>query len=388
MDSQTAIIIGTGPSGLMAGTILVRNGWKVIFFDHNKAPARKFLVAGHGGFNLTNNESLDQFVLRYDCALIRNAVKKFTKDDFIKFLKEIGIETFVGSSGKIFPVKGIKPIQVLKCWIDFLESHGATFNYSSELIDFSEETVVTNQKGKILNSNFGVLILALGGASWKKTGSSGEWKKLLEKKGIECKPFEAGNSGIVCKNWNELKPKEGKHIKNCRIFSANNYKEGDIVITQFGLEGAPVYALNPQFRSGENVYIDFKPMLSRRQVFEKLVQSKSSSEGLRNLKLSNEVVSIFKNQLSKEEFLDRARLTEHIKSFLIPFKEFRPIDEVISTKGGVSLSELDEHFQLKKFPGIFCIGEMVDWDAPTGGYLIQGCVSSGYVSGKFILDQS
>lgn len=384
MDSQTAIIIGTGPSGLMAGTILVRNGWKVLFFDHNKAPARKFLVAGHGGFNLTNNEGLDQFILKYDCDLIKNAVKNFTKDGFIHFLREIGIETFVGSSGKIFPVKGIKPIQVLKCWIDFLEANGATFNYSSELIDFSNENVITSQKGKIQNSKFGVLILALGGASWKKTGSTGEWKKLLEKKGIECKSFEASNSGIVCKDWDELKNREGKFIKNCRVYSSNKFKEGDLTITINGLEGAPIYAFNPEFRLGENVFIDFKPTLSYEQVLEKLLKAKNSSEGIRDLKLSNEINLIFKKYLNKEEFLDKNKLADNIKSFPIPFQELNAIDEVISTKGGVSLSELDDHFQLKKFAGIFCIGEMVDWDAPTGGYLIQGCVSSGYVSGKFI----
>lgn len=381
-------IVGTGPSALMAATVLSQNGVKVVLFDQKKAPARKFLVAGHGGFNLTNNEDIEAFILKYDQKIIKDAVELFNKDDFRDFLLSIGIETFVGSSGKIFPIKGIKPIEVLQNWLSLLKKLEVEIKLNHTLIDFGKNNLVFESKNETINFSCDAIIFALGGGSWEKTGSNSKWLSLFEKKGIKCKTFSSGNSGFVLKNHVALWEFKGTFIKNCNVFSSTNEKKGDLVITDYGIEGAPVYALNRSFREGEKIFIDFKPDLNIESILTKLRESKNPSEGLKALKLSKGAVQYIKSLLSKEEFQNLNVLALKIKKLEIEIDSLRPIDEVISTVGGVEMDQIDTCFRLKNIPSIYCIGEMLDWDAPTGGYLIQACVSSGFVAGRTILNQS
>jgi len=357
-------IVGTGPAALMAGTALLESGHNVHFFDQLKAPARKFLVAGHGGFNLTHSEMIDEFVNKYDSELLRESVRDFTSADFIGFLKVIGIETYVGSSGKIFPVKGVKPIEVLNAWLDHLRKRGAEFNMEHRLIDFSANSVVFNAKGTLKEQVFDRIIFALGGGSWSRTGSDGKWVDLFRTKGIAVRDLTASNSGFELRSNKKLHVLEGLPIKNCKVYSDRIEKYGDTVLTTYGIEGAPIYALNAEFRHGQSIFIDLKP------------------------DLSVGAIGILKMYLTKEEFLEKEILAPRIKKLALPVRGIRPLNEVISSVGGIHSVAIDTNFQLHAFPGIYCIGEMVDWDAPTGGYLIQGSVASGMKAARSILGQS
>jgi uncharacterized flavoprotein (TIGR03862 family) len=388
MKNKSVAIIGTGPSGLMAGTVLAENGWKVIFFDHKKAPARKFLVAGNGGFNLTNTDPLSSFNEKYDQQLIKDAVANFTNDDFRDFLKKIGIETYAGSSGKVFPIKGIKPIMVLTKWLEYLDKFDVEYQYEHKLIDFSSGQLKMEFHKEVKNFSFDKLIFAMGGASWTKTGSTGEWMDLFSQKKIICNTFRSSNSGIIFKSSFDLIQLEGQFIKNCKVFSTSFERLGDITITKTGLEGAPIYALNKEFRIGATVFIDLKPNVNIEKITKIIMQSKNNTEGLRKLSFSKTTIAFLKLLLDKEEFKNPESLATSIKKLEIPFADFQPINEVISTIGGVSFDSLFPTFELQSIPNAYCVGEMLDWDAPTGGYLIQACIASGFYAGKSIVAYS
>lgn len=253
------------------------------------------------------------------------------------------------------------------------------------VIDFSQSSLTVESDGKKEEIPFDYLVLALGGGSWEKTGSDGKWIELFQAKNIAVSPLKASNSGIVLyENW--LGDLAGKILKNVVVSCNDQSCSGDLVCTEYGLEGKPVYAVNRALREQEKpqISIDFKPQVSAEKILAILKKAKSPSLGLKELKLGEVAVFWIKNFVSKEKFMNPKELTKLIKQFPIGIKGFRPLDEVISTAGGVETSELDEYGSLKQFPNVFCAGEMINWDAPTGGYLIQGCVSSGYVAGKTI----
>jgi uncharacterized flavoprotein (TIGR03862 family) len=388
MNPKKIGIVGTGPAALMAGTILAENGFKVHFFDQKKAPARKFLVAGHGGFNLTHSQQITDFIENYDKQIIKTAVREYTNVDFQNFLDKINIPTYTGSSGKIFPLKGIKPIDVLKNWLDYLKNKGAIFSMDNELVDFSGTSIVMRSKGQDRTFDFDSVIFALGGASWSKTGSTGKWLDLFRSKEIVCSTFESSNSGFVLPIASELVDFAGVSIKNCRLFSERMQRMGDIVITEYGIEGSPVYAMNWDYRSGNPIYVDFKPSLEEKEIIARMHKSKNSTDALRQLKLSKGAIALIKASLLKEEFTNLLELTKGVKKLKLSIDCLRPLDEVISTIGGIEPSQLTSDFELKSIPNVYCVGEMVDWDAPTGGFLIQGCVSSGAKAARKIADQS
>ena len=390
MSTKKVGIVGMGPAGLMAGTILLEQGFEVHFFDHKKAAGRKFLVAGHGGFNLTHSESIELFQEKYNHTYLKNAFHQFDNEDWRNWLQsKIGIETFVGSSGKIFPIKGIKPIEVLSNWLDKIISLGGKINYSHKLIDFSENKAIFSHIGNEINFSFDYLVLALGGASWKKTGSTGEWKELLDSKNIECTNFVSSNSGFEIEDWHKMAEMEGQTLKNTDTSFGSISRKGDVVISSYGLEGTPVYFVNKEFRENNSgfVSIDLKPTKTQEEIIEILLKSKNTTEGLKNLNLSKTAIQLLKKWTSKEDYSDVKILSSSIKKMRFKPTSLRPIDEVISTIGGISMESITEYFQLKNYPTIYCCGEMLDWDAPTGGYLIQGCVSSGFVVGKAISKQ-
>lgn len=369
---------------MMAATQLLKSDCEIILFDQKASVGRKFLVAGDGGFNLTHSETPSEFREKYDSEWIKKTLRQFSNKDWIRFLKQIGIETQVGSSGKIFPADEIKPIQVLNAWKEFLAPK-VTFSLNTRLLDFNSTQVTVEREGKTEKLNFDYLVLALGGKSWSVTGSDGAWVPALEQKGIAMNPFQASNSGLVLyENW--LGDLEGKILKNIQTSCGNQTCAGDLVCTSYGLEGKPAYAINAALRKMEKPVfkVDLKPQMTKEKIFEILKKAKNPSQGLKELKLGEVALFWIKNFVSKERFLNPKELSSAIKEFSIGIKGFRPIDEVISCAGGVASSEISESGELNQFPNVFVAGEMIDWDAPTGGYLIQGCVSSGYVSGRAI----
>lgn len=384
-NKKSVGIVGTGPAGLMAGTLLLEKGIDVQFFDHNKAVARKFLVAGHGGFNLTNAADVLFFQGQYNHPFLKDAVSRYSAQDFREFLNKIKIPTYVGSSGKIFPQQGIKPISVLANWKNYLHHLGAQFHMEHELQDFNENELTFECKGETKKYTFDFVVFALGGGSWAVTGSNGEWLEIFKRKGIETLSFTASNSGFECDVAEILSDYEGKLLKNVRAFSENSEKMGDIVITKYGLEGAPIYAMNLPYREGKSVYLDFKPDLSSEELLNKISKGKTITDGLKYAKIHPAVIHLLKNILDRNTFIKTEELVAKIKQFKLNIAGVRPVDEVISTVGGVSMNEIDSTFALNIFENIFCVGEMLDWDAPTGGYLIQGAVSSGAVAANEIV---
>lgn len=378
MEDDQIIIIGAGPAGLMAAQILAEKGFKVHVYEQNKAAARKFLVAGNGGFNLTHSEELDHFIQKYEAKEIQQIVKSFDNQKVIQWLLDLGITTYVGSSGKIFPTKNFKPIQVLKAWLEMLEKLGVVFHYEHTFINFDDTTVYLKNNDQTISIKYSKLILAMGGGSWKKTGSDAKWVEILAQKNIEITPLQSANSGY---NTNVIfRHLQGQYLKNIEVSFEKEEKTGEIVFTKYGIEGSPIYNLN-RFTRKHNfpltLNIDLKPNLSESEIREQLNgSSKISSVLKRNLKLSTTAINLLKT-LDKESYLDLNNLAKTIKKFPIEVLSFRPIDEVISTAGGVAFSALNSQLELRDFPNVYCAGEMIDWEAPTGGYLLQACFSTG-----------
>lgn len=377
-DNQI-IIIGAGPAGLMAAQTLAEKGCKVQIFEQNKAAARKFLVAGHGGFNLTHSEELETFIQKYDAPEIRNIVKSFDNKSVVNWLSDLGITTYTGSSGKIFPTKNFKPIQVLKAWLDRLEQLGVTIHYDHTFIDFTDDEVTLRNREKKITVQYTKLILAMGGGSWKKTGSDAQWVDILKSKNITITPLASANSGYnTDSRFHQL---QGQYLKNIKISFKGYDKIGEVVFTKYGIEGSPVYYLNRFTRPHQfplTLEIDLKPRLTEAEISEQLSKTDKISPILkRQLKLSTTAINLLKT-LDKENYTNKEKLPVMIKRFPIEVLSLRPIDEVISTAGGVAFSALNSKLELTDYPNVFCAGEMIDWEAPTGGYLLQACFSTGF----------
>jgi uncharacterized flavoprotein (TIGR03862 family) len=379
MQENQITIIGAGPAGLMAAQILAEKGFKVSVFEQNKAAARKFLVAGNGGFNLTHSEEIDLFIEKYESPEIQQIVKNFDNKKVVEWLSNLGITTYVGSSGKIFPTKNIKPIQVLKACLDHLEKLGVKIHYNHTFLNFDESSVYLKNDSEEFKIKYSKLILAMGGGSWKKTGSDAKWIGTLEKKNIEITPLKSANSGYNTPKF--LHQLQGQYLKNIKVYFENNYKTGEIVFTKYGIEGSPIYYMNRFTRNHDFpliLNIDLKPNLSESEILDQLKGTEKSSSILKKkIKISTTGLNLLKT-LDKESYMDIENLAKTVKKFPIEILSFRPIDEVISTSGGVAFSELNENLELKKFTNVFCAGEMIDWEAPTGGYLLQACFSTGF----------
>lgn len=377
------IIIGAGPAGLMAAQHLATHGHEVHVYEQNKAAARKFLVAGDGGFNLTHSEPVDTFVERYDAPEIKDMVRVFDNEATVSWLSSIGIPTYAGSSGKVFPVRPIKPIQVLQAWLKKLQELGVSIFYQHRFVDFDADYVYVEHKGEVFPKKYDKLILGLGGGSWQKTGSDASWIPVFEEKGIEIAALASANSGYnTTEDWSDL---EGQVLKNITISHQEQTKAGEIVFTSYGIEGSPLYYMN-RFTRGQafplTLYIDLKTDLSEEEVAQRLSSAGNMTTLLKaKLKLSKTTMLMLR-KLDKKTFTNPIALAQAIKNYPIQVTGLRPIDEVISTAGGISFEELDENLALHKFPNIYCVGEMLDWEAPTGGYLLQGCFSTGALVGR------
>ena len=386
MQKFPIVIIGAGPAGLMAAQQLAEAGEEVHIYDQQKAPARKFLVAGHGGFNLTHSEPVADLLLKYDKAQIQHIVSHFDNTQTVEWLKELGIETYVGSSGKIFPVKNIKPIQVLQAWLERLKYLNVQLHFEHQFIDFSIDQVLFQYNHTIKEVPYSKLILAMGGGSWKKTGSDAKWVSILTNKGITVKDLESANSGYnTRKDYSFL---EGQVLKNIAVKFGEVSKKGEILFTQYGIEGSPIYYLNRFTRSHKlplKLHIDLKPNLQKSTIIELLQTPIQITDTLKNkLKLPKAAISLLKS-LDKDQFIQPGKLADAIKAFPIEVQSLRPLEEVISSAGGVDFNALNYSLALKKHPQVYCIGEMVDWEAPTGGYLLQACFSMGYFCAEQII---
>ena len=381
------VIVGAGPAGLMAAQHLMQCDAEILVYDAKKVAGRKFLVAGHGGFNLSHEGDLEKFQSMYDHPYIKHAVDQFGNNDTVNWLKELGIPTYVGTSGKIFPLPGIKPIQVLNCWLEKLREGNIRFHFERRLIDFDAKRIIVESPEGREKVTFDYLVCALGGASWKQTGSDGLWLELFQKRGVATREFEASNAGMNALMWNA--EWAGQIVKNVRVEIGSRAAFGEVLLTDYGLEGAPIYALNREVREGHRtLFIDLKPHNTAEQLVKKLHTARGNRTAqLKALKLTKAVIALLKETLSKEDYLENDKLVACIKALPITVEALRPIDEAISTVGGIRMEAVDASFQLTQLPNVFCIGEMLDWDAPTGGYLLQANFASGYVAATAISEK-
>jgi uncharacterized flavoprotein (TIGR03862 family) len=391
---KTIAIIGGGASALVLAAMLDEKIYDVTIYERNAALGRKFLVAGDGGLNLTHSEDVENLISRYsfdnfDTHFLEKSLRHFTNLATQNWFKNIGIETYIGTSKRIFPIRGIKPIHVLNAILNVLKNKNISiktrhkwqgFNSQNDLIFLQNDIKV------LVKSDF--TIFSLGGASWSKTGSDGHWTSFFKEKGIDIIPFQASNCAHKI-DWTGdfLKQSEGQFLKNIALSCGEISKKGEVVVTQFGLEGGAIYALSPAIRAQlkeahktATIYMDLKPSLSLSDIKQKLSSkgNKSVTSLLKEqLHLSETAISLLKNQLTKADFTNMEILMSKIKKLPLSIKGISPIEEAISTVGGISLDELDGGFQFKTLPNHYAIGEMLDWDAPTGGYLLQACFSMG-----------
>tara|TARA_B100000925_G_scaffold289050_1_gene271155 strand:- start:136 stop:1344 length:1209 start_codon:yes stop_codon:yes gene_type:complete len=394
------VIVGAGVSGLFAAYKLLEAGIGVDLYDHSSGVGKKFLVAGKGGLNLTHSEERDEFIKNYEGheELFSSLISEFSPDDLISFCKGLSVETFVGSSGRVFP-KELTAAHMLRNWLDALRQY-SNFNLflnhrlvSLQKVDeaFNLDFLSLESKKEIsISSN--IVVMGLGGKSWKKTGSDGSWVKLINRLGLEISPFLSMNCGYEAKWPDSLKAMlDHDPLKNVSIFG----KKGELMLTPFGVEGGLIYAFSKKIQkeiidNGEfALEIDLRPDSSfdelKNSLSNKRLKDSRGNQLRKSLKLTKVESLLLKETLSKEHYFSDEKVACSLKSFKITLFKARPIDEAISSSGGIKFSEVSDSLESKKHLGLYFMGEMLDWDAPTGGYLFQGCFSSAYRVVKSIL---
>lgn len=381
--SQLAVI-GGGPAGLRAAEVAVAAGLQVTLYDGKPSVGRKFLVAGKGGLNLTHGESLDRFVTRYSgpsqpVEIWNSLIADFDPAALRAWASELGVETFQATSGRVYP-KALKAAPMLRRWIERLRGLGVRFEMNHRLVSIAPGQLgFSNGHTATADS----IILALGGGSWAKTGSDGGWTSIFETLGIAHQPLAPANCGWE-HAWTPeaLNAAEGKPLKNIHVTAGETTVIGELMVTRYGLEGGAIYQLGSVLRAmpEPTLAIDFKPTFSHAQLVAKMesVRRDFLHEARIRWKLSEPAIAI----LARKSYPDADSLSREVKHSVIPLTGPRPIDEAISSAGGVCWSEIDSTLMLKKLPGVFLAGEMIDWEAPTGGYLMQGCFATGTRAGR------
>ncbi len=384
-QKKSVAIVGGGASALFAASFLDPNIFDTTIYEQNKTLGKKLLLAGKGGLNLTHSEALDLFITRYTpSSFLEKTLHNFDNKDLQNWFSQRGIPTFVGSSKRVYPEKNIRPQQVLAQLLSGLQDKGVEVRYKQQWTGWQEAKKLTFNNSQTVCADY--IIFALGGGSWKTTGSDGNWISYFEQQGIGTHPFFPSNCAYQV-DWEAdfIVKNEGQPLKNIALTCGKTTTKGEIVLTQFGIEGNAIYALSPSIRTAFQqlghapISIDLKPMLTQEEVLGKLSNSsKTTTNCLRQeLKLDKTQIALLKAFSNKEEFTNPLTLSSKIKKLPLQIVAAGSINRAISTVGGVDLEEVSPFFELKKYPAHFCVGEMLDWDAPTGGYLLQACFSMG-----------
>ena len=389
----------------MAAQRLAEAGHRVQLFEAQATVGRKFLVAGHGGFNLSNSEEMTGFAGRFGAEQPRFAalLQHFSPLDLRAWTADLGIETFVGTSGRIFPVAAHKPADLLRAWLGRLRALGVEIVTRHRWLGFAGATGLrlrNESPGPDAGREFIIeptaTVLALGGASWAKTGSDGTWTALLRDIGVPMVPFAPANCGAEVRWSDFFQEKVGRApLKNIALAAPGGPAvRGELLLTEYGVEGTPVYALTPAVRAGlaaggpAVLHLNLKPDLPPAVLLQKLRQPRDKASFADFLKkalhLGAPVLTLLRELRPDCATLEAGVLAELLTALPLPIAGLRPLDEAISTAGGVPFAAVDEHLMLRQRPGTYVAGEMLDWEAPTGGYLLQGCFSTGAWVGRAI----
>ena len=400
-STRTAIVVGGGPAGLMAAEALAQAGVQVDLCDAMPSVGRKFLLAGKGGLNLTHSEPFDAFAARYGARRdrIEAMLRVFGPDALREWAQQLGIETFIGSSGRVFPTD-MKAAPLLRHWLHRLRGQGVRFHMRHRWAGWDDAHAMrfTSPAGEV-SMRAGVVVLALGGASWSRLGSDGAWVPLLAQRGVDIAPLQPSNCGFDLAapgGWSEFFRSRfaGHPLKNVAMSVDGGAFEqrGEFIVTDGGVEGSLVYAASGPIREriaaqGQAVvHLDLLPQRSQDFVAAEVARPRGSRSLSTHLKsrlgIDGVKAALLHELLPREVFTDTAGLAAAIKSLPLALGRPRPIDEAISSAGGVRFEAMNESLMLNALPGVFCAGEMLDWEAPTGGYLLTACFASGRVAGR------
>ena len=404
---NTIAIIGGGPAGLMAAETLIGHGAQVTIYDAKASVGRKFLRAGVGGLNLTHSEPYEPFLARYAARRpqLEPMLKAFGPSDVRAWAQGLGFESFIGSSGRVFPVV-MKASPLLRAWLKRLEAAGVQFQTGWRWKGFftaaCSGTIQAGENAEILKSTSlrfnsfegektiqaNAVILALGGGSWARLGSDAAWVPLLAAQGVIIAPLRPANCGFTVA-WSEhFKAKfDGAPLKTVVASLRDLHQQGEFIVTRDGVEGSLIYALSAPLRDeiestgSVTLTLDLAPGWTQARLAEALARPRGSrsmgSHLEKTVGLKGVKVGLLWEFLPRDDFADPQKLAAAIKALRIPLLAAHPLDEAISTAGGVSFEALDENLMLKNLPGVFCAGEMLDWEAPTGGYLLTACFATG-----------
>jgi uncharacterized flavoprotein (TIGR03862 family) len=397
-------VIGGGPAGLMAAEVLAQAGVQVDVYDAMASVGRKFLLAGKGGMNITHSEPYSQFVARYRArqANVVPWLERFDADAVRAWIHALGIDTFIGSSGRVFPLE-MKAAPLLRAWLHRLREGGVRFHMRHRWLGWRDKALLFCTPEGELQVEADATILALGGASWARLGSDGAWAPLLRERGVEVAPLAPANCGFDT-GWSAHFSSRyaGEPLLTVAMGWRSDdgqfaWRKGQFVVTQSGIEGSLVYALSAPLREeiaragSATVWLDLVPDLSAQRVEDEVTRprgSRSMSSHLQSrLGIKGVKAGLLHECLSRDEYADPARLAGAIKCLPVKLLRTRPIDEAISSAGGVAFEALaGDGAMLRALPGVFVAGEMVDWEAPTGGYLLTACFASGRAGGAAVLD--
>lgn len=395
MEVMNIAIIGGGPAGLRAAEVAAAGGASVTIYDAKPSVGRKFLVAGRGGLNLTKTEERGQFASRYSGPEMpegtwQGLLAEFDSEALRAWADGLGVETFVASTGRVYP-KALKASVLLRRWVQRLRTMGAQFAMNHRWIGLERAPngalrMEFENKGGSFLVEADRVILALGGGSWPGTGSDGTWTQLASKLGVAVAPLAPANCGWEL-SWPTavLEVAEGKPLKNIVVKAGAQSALGELMVTRYGLEGGAIYQIGQALRTSPELTIDFKPTFSPEQLVAKAgkVTGNLFSIACQRWRLSEAAAVIIKYCAPPCDSI--STLAGLVKEFRLKLTAPRPLGEAISSAGGICWSELDANLMLKKWTGVFVAGEMIDWEAPTGGYLLQGCFATGTRAAKSAL---
>jgi len=394
-------VIGGGPAGLMAAQTLAQGGAQVDVYDAMPSVGRKFLLAGRGGMNITHAEPYADFVTRYGkgAAPLRAMLDAFGPQDVRDWVHGLGVDTFVGTSGRVFPTD-MKAAPLLRAWLHRLRESGVQFHMRHRWLGWRDDALVLNTPDGELLVRADAVVLALGGGSWARLGSDGAWMPLLAERGVGVSPLAPANCGFDVDWSGHFSSRHGgEPLTTVAILSTGAdgkefRKQGQFVVTQGGVEGSLIYALSAALRDqiaadgSATIYLDLLPDLTMQRVADEVARPRGARSMASHLQsrlgIKGVKAGLLRECLSKEQYADEDQLAQAIKRLPVRLVRARPIDEAISSAGGVRWDAL-EGTMLTSAPGVFVAGEMVDWEAPTGGYLLTACLAGGQAAGRDVL---
>jgi hypothetical protein len=393
-SSPRVAIIGGGPAGLMAAEVLIQGGAHVDLYDAMPSVGRKFLLAGKGGMNLTHSEALAPFLSRYGQrqAEIEPLLAAFGPEALRAWAHDLGIDTFVGSSGRVFPTD-MKAAPLLRAWLHRLRGSGVNFHVRHRLLGWNEagELRFASPTGETTQA-FDAVILALGGGSWARLGSNGAWVPMLQAHGVDVAALKPSNCGFDV-GWSAhfRERYAGQPLKSVTLTFGDFQRQGEFVVSEHGIEGSLIYAASAAIRDtieangSAQIFLDLAPSKTLQRVIAEVAHPRGSRSLSSHLQsragITGVKAGLLREVLGKDDYSDPQRLAAAIKALPLALIAPRPIDEAISSAGGVRFEAMDANLMLNALPGVFCAGEMLDWEAPTGGYLLTACFASGRMAG-------